>query len=507
MRKKFIPHIINVSLISILILIIYSESINYEYTNFDDIQLIKYQEDFYTQKNSLVKSFVTDVFPTKHDNDIYYRPVLLISFILDHQMGGTDPKIYHITNTIYYILAIIILYALIQYVFIKNIYILFLIVATVALNPLFTSAVCWIPGRNASLLAIFLLASLFCFIKFINKEKKYGWLAAHFICLLLALFTKENSVVFIILLPAYLFFTKSISTLDKYKRLSIIGSWLIALTSYFSLRHFALKNPPIDGLSINNELLNDLIVYPNYIGKFITSMNLSPIPIVPDLNIINSLIGAGVLIMLLIFTQDRRLSIFGLLWYLLFLFPGIIFTNPQLNHAFQFEHRAFVPMIGVLIMLIASFKKFLNKGFRKEVYIIFLAYISLLSFRSYSYKSDFSTPLSYFKSANNNSPSCSICKASLANILHGKGDTDLAIKYYEKAISLDPKRIDFYLNLALLYLNDDQVAKAEKTLLQAEKLDIDRVELYKSLGMFYTRIGKYNKANYYKKELDKLNRK
>jgi len=60
-----------------------------------------------------------------------------------------------------------------------------------------SQAVAWVPGRNDSLAAAFILLSFYSWIKYSSDTKKTGYFALHSVCFALALFTKETSAAFI----------------------------------------------------------------------------------------------------------------------------------------------------------------------------------------------------------------------------------------------------------------------------------------------------------------------
>ena len=87
----------------------YSQVLHFGFTEMDDTQLTVNNEAFFQEKGALLKAFTTDVFPSKSNNDIYYRPLLTITFISDYCMGGNAPFIYHLTNLLIHFAAVVML--------------------------------------------------------------------------------------------------------------------------------------------------------------------------------------------------------------------------------------------------------------------------------------------------------------------------------------------------------------------------------------------------------------
>ena len=77
-----------------------------------------------------------------------------------------------------------------------------------AVHPALNQAVAWIPGRNDSLLALFVLASALAFVRYV-ENRNWQWLGAYLALSLAALLTKESAVLLpLIFIPVYGFVLK-----------------------------------------------------------------------------------------------------------------------------------------------------------------------------------------------------------------------------------------------------------------------------------------------------------
>ncbi|MEO6168690.1 MAG: hypothetical protein ABIO46_13640, partial [Chitinophagales bacterium] len=81
-------------LLSLTVLIVYGASVNLGFTELDDSIFIKEQHQYNEDLANLVTSFKRGVFNVTED--VYYRPLLLNSFILNYQVGGMEIKSYHV---------------------------------------------------------------------------------------------------------------------------------------------------------------------------------------------------------------------------------------------------------------------------------------------------------------------------------------------------------------------------------------------------------------------------
>jgi hypothetical protein len=142
-------------------IILFGKSIFYEYTHMDDAILLVMNQAFIGDIANMPKLFTTDVFITATNSQIFYRPLLNLLFMLEAQVAKDNPLLYHITNILLHIGCSILVYTLFQKMqFSKMLSALSALIFCV--HPLQTSAVVWIPGRNDTLLTLFILSSWQC---------------------------------------------------------------------------------------------------------------------------------------------------------------------------------------------------------------------------------------------------------------------------------------------------------------------------------------------------------
>ena len=84
--KKWLPYIC----IVVIGFIIYSQTMNYKFIEFDDQLLIVDNYKFLKSFSNIIEAFKHDVFhiPNYHGSEAYYRPVFTISLMLDAQAAN-----------------------------------------------------------------------------------------------------------------------------------------------------------------------------------------------------------------------------------------------------------------------------------------------------------------------------------------------------------------------------------------------------------------------------------
>ncbi len=148
--RKLYPYL----LILVLCSIVYSQNLWFNFAYLDD-NLIVFQE--YHKINSISK--IPDTFTEGYLFDNYYRPMVMISFIIDTAIAGQSSMMYHLTNLLLHIIVSFLVYLLLNKISKENV--LSLIFAILySIHPININAVSWIAGRNDLLVTLFALLSL-----------------------------------------------------------------------------------------------------------------------------------------------------------------------------------------------------------------------------------------------------------------------------------------------------------------------------------------------------------
>jgi len=351
MRKNILYPLI----IALAVVAVYARTVTFDYTGFDDEILVYQNRGKISSTKDIKEIFKSDAFLGAYGKTagsyMYYRPLLNVSLMADtllNRAGPEEPAYliqFRITNILLHALAAVLLFFLL--IKLKTGYGLSLALCLFfAFNTALSAAVVWLPGRNDSLLAVFILAAVLSYIYFAETGKKiYLFLYAFFF--MPAVFIKENAL----LLPAAAFLY---STLVE-KRLSKSGFLKLAAASFipvlvfitaysalapksdFSL--FSLQN--IKAAAINLRYLADsagraLVPLSPYIKKDIYS--------IPVSFFYPAAAAAFFLSVLFYCKEEKRGTVwFGLLWYLIFLIPAVMFQQVII------EDRLYLPYAGLLI--------------------------------------------------------------------------------------------------------------------------------------------------------------
>ena len=102
-KKQESPAIAKIFLFSIIILAtgisVYISTVSFDYVYCDDHVFVLDNYAFNSDLSNVLTSF------KKTLGTSFYRPILTISYIINANIGGRDPNIYHITNVIIHLLG------------------------------------------------------------------------------------------------------------------------------------------------------------------------------------------------------------------------------------------------------------------------------------------------------------------------------------------------------------------------------------------------------------------
>jgi len=487
--KNWFPFVIIASLSFIL----YFQAFFFDFSYLDDNVLILDNQFFLNNLANIFQSFRVDVFHLFNNSAYYYRPLLTISFLFDYQIGGASPFIYHFTNVALHILTACLLFIFLKKLdYKKDLAFLFSIIFLV--HPVLTQAVAWIPGRNDSLLAVFILSSFIFFIKYLKEEKIKNFVLS-LLFFSFALFTKESTLSILLIVFFYLYFIYKEKRLSFNKFYFFIGS--IGVVGFWTiLRGLVIENNiPITPLLIIKSIYMNFGAVVQFIGKTFFPFNLNVLPIIQDTSFIYGIVTIILLIFSIFLTKNKRWNfiLLGLMWFFAFLLPAFIRPSPDIIADFL-EHRLYVPIIGIFIILLET--DFIKKiDFKKRSTLVIVSILILMfSFITLVHSRNFVNKLAFWKNATQNSPHHPLAHRNLGAMLYLDGDIKNAEKEYKIALELNPNEQMVHNNLGLAYVQQNKLTEAEEEYKKEIAINPNYDNVYYNLGLLYWQEKRYDEA-------------
>ncbi|MDD5430630.1 MAG: tetratricopeptide repeat protein [Candidatus Pacebacteria bacterium] len=477
--SKFRPY----AWIALAVFLLYAQTLFFNFSYLDDNVLILNNQRFLA--GNIGAAFTNNAFFSATQS--FYRPILTLSLMLDYQIGGLSPFIYHFSNVIYHAVACCLLFAfLFKLGFRRDLSFIFSLFF--AVSPVLNHAVAWIPGRNDILFAIFALAS-FIFLLNFWKNKKWGYLAAHFVFLGLAFLTKESAVVLPALASIYYFLVKK----GNWREMIVpAAGWIAVAGLWVFVRHLVFTQSFVFGISDSlNYLVRGVPALMVYLGKAIFPFNLSVYPVMADSTLVFGLMVLAALAFLIFISKGNQTGwiIFGAFWFISFL--AVSFLVPTDNFL---EHRAYLPLAGIIILMLGI--GWIEKINLENVYsagIVISVFLGLFLI-SFLNSGNYSDRLSFWQSASRSSSHSGIVWNNLGAIHYLNGDFSAAEDKFKRALEANPNEPLAHNNLGLIYHQRGELGKAEAEYLAELKINPYSGESYYNLGILYANENKIGLA-------------
>lgn len=470
---------VSIALLTVPVLLLF-RTIYFDYTTMDEQWMIIKNASFLESIESLKMAFTTPL------AGLYYRPMLLITIILDFQIGKLSPYIYHLTNLLWHLLSILLLYRTLN-IFGAEKRIAFVLSVLFSIHPIVLHAVAWIPGRNDLILSVFILLSLINLKKYID-DKKNKYKILHVLFFILAMATKESAIVLPLVYAAiWITYSK-----EKIRAIySYLGTWLlIAFAWYFLRKSIVDVTPPVSHNFLNNVLnfINGILIY---IGKIFIPIQLSVFPTIANSSVLSGFI-AIIIISILIFKigfHDKKIAALGLFIFFILLSIPVWYGATNSTHE-HYEHRTYAPIIGLLLFL-SQIKFDLNSKMFAYISGIILL---LFSFKTYSRMDAYKDQPTFLSYAVRESPDYYLFQMQMGEMHYGNKNLARAVSYFNRAIELRPDKKEIYNNRGGAYLLMGKYKEAINDFTQA--MDSNKVECtyYINRCAAYNKVGDINKA-------------
>jgi tetratricopeptide (TPR) repeat protein len=486
-----------ISLIILISLAIYANSFFNPFL-WDDISLIV-QNPLIKNISGISKIFSTDLFHFSYEKGNYYRPLQTLSYMFDYSIWRLRPLGYHLTNVILHALAAYLIYLLLKLIS-KNKMASLLAAIFFLIHPVHTEAVTYISGRADSLVTIFILSSLLCYIK-----RKTILSISFFIA---GLLSKENAVTLPFLIILYDAYFSDFGTGKKRNYLPYFT--LLVLYAFLRTSVLNFSNRPV--LNIQGDfflkLATSLKSVLIYLGLILFPVNLHMGRTLP---VLNSVFNAGVITTVIVLSlliiavvrlrKRQRLVSFGVAWFLLTLIPVLGVFMPSKNIVMA-EHWLYLPSIGFFMALGVIFGKFIELN-RKTAFISASALLIPLIFLTIRQNATWKDPVNFYKRIIHYSPESTKAHFNLAAVYENNQDYDKAIQEYKRTKEIDPGYFWIHNNLGNIYTAKGLYGSAAEEYKQSIKSEPDHFLTYNNMGNLYALRQDYEQAiAQYKKSIE-----
>jgi tetratricopeptide (TPR) repeat protein len=286
---------------------------------FDDLDTIKYNTTIASWKNLSIL-FSKDYFQLS--DEYTYRPIVTLSYFIDHAIGGKKPLIYHLHNLALHHANVLLVFTLF-YLLGAGRWRSFAIALIFALHPLHTEAIIF-PGFREDLQMTLGMLAMSCCLAADRNQPTSRWVLLAPVAFAYALFAKEGALA----LPVAWLAFDAIQNPTERRRFALGRRYVLlvfVLIVYVVIRFFVMANPAaadmdvIDRLPLKQRLITAPYLFAYYVRRFFWPAPLSIIHEVAELKEIGPafhtslfIIGAVTLVWIAVALREKWLWLAGL---------------------------------------------------------------------------------------------------------------------------------------------------------------------------------------------------
>ncbi len=457
--------------------LVFGRTIWFSYTYFDDDILILNGYDSIKELSKIINAFQSTYLT------LYYRPIVTISLILDSQISGLAPWMYHSSNLIFHLIVSCITFAVLLKLHFSRITALFSS-ALFTVLPITTQTVAWIPGRNDSLVALFILLSFYALLRYQSENRKFFFIF-HLVFFFLALLSKETALVFPILCLLFLYGHFHHPLFSKQSIIYFAG-WLCVIFLWYVLRQPVVGN--IDPAYSVLNMVSNLRVILELFGKMVVPINLSAYPTFSSISLIVGITAVVAFSFLFATNKNMRsfTTVFGLLWIIVMILPslGVHLADASDRHEYL-ECRAYSPLFGLSLVIAGIIQPLSSKKSIGTVALFFCA-IPFYALITLMYSSKYQDGITHWTHVTTMSPASADGFFNLGIVsMNNENNPQLAIESYQKAIALNPNNYKYYDNLGIAFGQVGSLDKAELQFNKAIALNPPDPIPYSNIGYLY----------------------
>jgi protein O-mannosyl-transferase len=438
------------------VLLVHGPSVAFGFTGLDDQDLLGDDAAFLRGPVSLLRIFARSYMHVVDAHHPYYRPLVTASFALDAHWPGASPIPYHATNVLVHACASLLFLGLLRRFAMGA-------AATAgallfAVHPTLASAVAWIPGRNDSLLALFVLAA-WRFLPFdglgpSGAQPRLGDLGLHLAFFALALLAKETALVAPAVWTLHVALQARPDPANRRRITWIVLplGWLVLVAARLALASAPV--PPVgarDGAFFLSLLVRSL-------GPLVLPLNPALLSDKADLPL-----ASGVAVLALVATAAAlvpgvrmRVVAIGAAAYAGFALPGL-FAGATL----LLTTRLYLPACGALLVATEALRALFDRAAAKRPAMSF-AFVTAAAFAflSLAYEGTFANRRRFARAETEASPHCAMAHFCLGASCQMDGDDGRAMAEYQSALALGAVEV-VHNNIAVIEMGRGEWLAAE----------------------------------------------
>ena len=458
--------------------------------------------------------FTTDLFHDAGVRTTYYRPLQMVSYMINYFFGGLNPLGYHVVNILCHLGCVLLLWRLIHKL--SGDAVMSLVVAALfAIHPVNTNAITYIAGRADPLAFLFLLVSLSLYLEYrarsgIRVLSRTAFFAGSALSFAAAMFSRESAMVFPALIFLYCFTFPSSAEGRTRRALAATAPFLLLVGAFLAWRHMVLAQ--YHEVSLPNLSMPAWLIWQMPFRALATYFGLLVWPAhlhmerqlilggggLLALTGIGLLIAVGLLWALGRTYRTQPLTFFGLCWFAATMLPILVIPKLAVLAA---EHWLYVPSVGLYLALVAVCRRQMNRLqphpqalVSRLAVVACVVVLTALAARTIRRNADWVTPVSLYSQTKQAAFYSSRIRNNLGREYSAAGERTKALEELLAAVRTSPGDLRLNGTLALLYLSSGQLDKAQTLSREILRIDPFNMDALLCLADIYDQRGDFAQA-------------
>jgi len=443
-------------------------TIHADFTNWDD--------NVYVTDNPLIKNFslgnLANIFLTFHRG--LYKPLVLVSFALDYKFFGLNPIAFHTVNLIFHLINCCLVMWLAMLLTRGKTEIAFFVALFFGIHPMHVESVAWVAERKDLLYTMGFLGAMIAYVKYRDTGSLRMYVGSALL-LVLSLMVKPQGF----MLPAALLLVDYYQRRqwDKKAFIDKIPHAAVALF-FFVLALFSMTKNNVFFNRPFTRLDNACVAFYGilcYIKRFFLPTGLSavyPYPQkinghLPLMFMVAPLLALAIIGAALWLLRKNRTAVFGILFFLATLAPGLQFM--PIAPSVAFDHYSYLSYFGLLMIAGELFWIFESKeSTRKAAWVVLCALALVAGCMAHARAKVWTSSLTFWADDLQKYPDDTIALHNRAEIYMRLGEISKGMDDLGRAIKLASSDADNYLLFSMIYQAPDSMKDV------VDKPDADR---------------------------------
>jgi protein O-mannosyl-transferase len=482
---------------------------------FDDVHAIV--------ENPCIRSLwpLTQAMSAPPEATVAGRPMVSLSLAVNYALGGLNPRGYHAFNLIVHLLCGLLLFGIVRRTLssgrLQDRYgraapVLAVIIATLwVVHPLQTESVTYVIQRTETMMGLFYLLTLYCFLRAVASRQPVGWQIAAVGSCALGMTCKEVmvSAPLVVLLYDRIFVAGSFREIASRRRglyLGLAATWII-LTMLLATGPRSASVGFSHGISAFDYAKNQCIAIITYL-----KLAFWPHPLLLDYGAPEAVslkqaapyavVLAALLIATVIALACRPRVGFMAACFFIILAPTSSFV--PITTEVAAERRMYLPLAAVIVLVVLGVYDLIaalvvrnaprSRSLWSAASCAAIVVACVLGSLTYQRNSDYHAELQIWSESLSVKPNNPRTHLSIGKALVEREQVDEGIRYYRRALQLDPDLVDAHFNLGNALQQKEQFEEAVAEYNAALRISPGYARVQMNLGVALVKLKRFQDA-------------